>query len=41
MQTFAELIWNYPEEKRLANFASSWFGTLAMFSRATVSVVGH
>jgi len=29
------------KEKHLARFASSWFGTFAMFSRAAVSVVGH
>jgi len=29
------------KEKHLACFASSWFGTFAMFSRTAVSVVGH
>jgi len=29
------------KEKHLARFASSWFGTFAMFSHAAVSVVGH
>jgi len=29
------------KEKHLARFASSLFGTFAMFSRAAVSVVGH
>ena len=29
------------EEKYLARFASSWFGTFVMLSRATGSLVGH
>ena len=29
------------EEKHFARFASSWFGTFAMLSRAIGSLVGH
>jgi len=29
------------EEKHFARFASSWFGTFAMLSRATGSLVGY
>jgi len=29
------------KEKHLASFASSWFGTFAMLSRTTESLVGH
>jgi len=29
------------KEKHLARFVSSWFGTFAMLSRATGSLVGH
>jgi len=29
------------KEKHFARFASSWFGTFAMLSRATGSLAGH